>query len=152
MNDDEEIERLLSSLLALLDEKALAKMLGPCTKLRFNIEILRGQDSVHIDGSRHPTHARHIDLSTGESPNEELWKRIFALRAFSENPERPGDKKLRRILLEIKQNGHISYTEALAYQAPINGILEGSEIPARMIYERNHTDKSMNGLWIRAIV
>lgn len=151
MNKSTQIEKLLASFLGQLNEKELAKILDPCTKLKLNIRVLRGQNTVEIDGNWQTVGARHLELSTDTSPSEELWERILSVPAFSENPERPGDRKLREILLKIKQAGHMPYSGS-THQATINGILEGRKIPARMIYERNHKDPSLNGFWIRAIV
>lgn len=151
MNNKEEVGDLVSRILERLGDRELTEMLDPCTRLVINIKVLRGQNSVDVEGTYQMTRARHIDLSTGEPPNEELWGKIFSLQVFSEDPRRTTDKTLRAILLKIKERGCIS-DQVGVHQKAINEILESAKIPARMVYMANHQERSLSGFRIHTII
>ncbi|MFA7216688.1 MAG: hypothetical protein WC095_01750 [Candidatus Paceibacterota bacterium] len=133
MAQTKKVEILVESLLETLDSDQLLKILDPCTKLKITITIERGQLEVTADSDHKITQMKHFDLVKSEIVSEALWKKVFSLRAFSDNPERAGDKKLKEVLLRIKKHGHISHEEGVSHQSTINDILKGNGVECRMV-------------------
>ncbi len=127
------VEDLVQSILDGLDSEQLLKMLDPCTKLKITLTIERGQIEVTADSDYKITGIKHFDLVKSETMTEALWKKVFSLRAFSNNPERAGDKQLKEVLLHIKKHGHISHEDGVYQQSAINDILKGNSVECRMV-------------------
>ena len=127
------VEALVQFLLNQLDLEPLLKILDPCTKLKITLTIERGQVEVTADSDYKITQMKHFYLVRSETITEALWKKVFSLRAFSKNPERAGDVKLREVLLHIKKHGHISHEEGVYHQSAINDILKGNSVECRMV-------------------
>ena len=133
MAQTKKVEVLIQLLLDSLDSEQLLKMLDPCTKLTITLKIERGQVEVTAGSDYKITGIKHFDLVKSETMTEALWKKVFSLRAFSRNPERAGDAKLREVLLHIKKHGHISHEEGVYHQSAINDILKGNAVECRMV-------------------
>lgn len=140
MAQTKKIEALVQSMLHGFDLEQLLKMLDPCTKLTITLKVERGQVEVKADGDYKITQIKHFDIVKSKQITEALWKKIFSLRAFSRNPERAGDKKLREVLLYIKKHGHISHKEGVYHQSAINDILKGNSVECRMVGLRPKED------------
>lgn len=133
MAQSKKVEALVESLLETLDSDQLLKMLDPCTKLRITLTIERGQLEVKTGGDHKITQMKYCELAKDERMTEALWNKVFSLRAFSKNPERAGDTKLREALLHIKKYGHMDDEEGVRHQSAINEILKGNDVECRMV-------------------
>ena len=142
------IEALIQSLLDSLDSEQLLKMLDPCTKLKIMLTIERGQVEVTADSNYKITQIKHFDLVKLETMTKSLWKKVFSLRAFTNNPERAGDKQLREVLLHIKKHGHIGHEEGVYHQSTINDILKGNALECRMVGFRSEENGCLVGFRI----
>lgn len=127
------VEALIQSLLVSMDLEQLLKMLDPCTKLTITLKVERGQLEAEIESDYKITQMKHFDLVKSETIDDTLWKKVLSLRAFSNNPERAGDTKLKKVLLHIKKHGYISHEDGVQHQSAINDILKGNAVECRMV-------------------
>jgi hypothetical protein len=135
------VEEVIQLLLDGLNSEQLLKILDPCTKLKITLTIERGQVEVTADSDYKITQIKHPDLVKSETVTEALWKKIFSLRAFTNNPERAGDRRLREVLLHIKNHGYISHEDGVDHQSAINEILKGNAVECRMVGFRSEEGK-----------
>lgn len=126
------VETLVKSLISSLNPDELLETLDPCSRLKITIKIDRGQVGVTTESEYKITKMKHSDLVKSEVMSERLWGKIFSLKAFSTNPERTGDKKLRQVILQIKRKGYVPHKDGVKYQSTINDIFKGSSIEVRM--------------------
>lgn len=144
MTQTKKVEALVQSLLDTLDSDQILKILDPCTKLKITLTIERGQVGVTADSDHKITQLKHFDLVKSKTMTEALWKKVFSLRAFTNNPERAGDKQLRKVLLRIKEHGHVSHEDGVGHQSAINDILKGNSVECRMVGFRREEGGLLN--------
>lgn len=126
------IDRLIKKLVRQCKEEEVFGFLKPCTRASITITLSRGLSGLHIE-----TLQRVGGLTSGlisdEPVTDEVWEQIFALKPFSEKPDRTKDKELRETLLKIREHGYVEYRYGSHLHKTINEILSNNEIPYRFV-------------------
>lgn len=126
------VEKLIKKMVRQCKEEVVFDILQPCTRASITITLSRGLSSLHIE-TTHRIGGLSSGLISDEPVTNEVWEQIFALKPFSEKPDRSKDLEFRRALLQIREFGYIRYYDGYHFHKPINEILVNNDIPYRYV-------------------
>lgn len=126
------VEKLLKKMLRSCKEEVVFDFLKPCTRVSITITMSRGLSGLHIE-TAHRIGGLSSGLISDDPITDDVWEQIFALKPFSEKPDRTKDLELRKTLLHIREFGYLRYHSGYHFHKPINEILSNNEIPYRYV-------------------